>query len=277
MSSTEVSTGIVGGGVLSAESDPDDVARRIADLSEQVHRALLLRRLLAVWALPANVALVALTVSWFALGWSPGWKLSTLVSVIPMISVVGSAFLLYRQYFKVRDMAIELRELNQARREQSLDDVGSGGDLLAAHKRYRAYLPDAIRAYRRQARRLRRAHNALQVVIISGAIVTSVIAAISVTMADVRWAVVGVSLLVALTAALSGFAKYRERGVNLQQTADALEREYHSVELRVGKYRRFDSEQAAYAEFAHEAEVLLDEHAKRQQQVGPAMLPDALV
>ncbi|SDP95361.1 Protein of unknown function [Actinopolyspora xinjiangensis] len=277
MSSTEVSTGIVGGGVLSAESDPDDVARRIADLSEQVHRALLLRRLLTVWALPVNVALIALVVGYFAMRGGSGWQLVTLVSVIPTISVVGSGFLLYRQYFKVRDMAIELRELNQARREQSLDDVGSGGDLLAAHKRYRAQLPDAIRAYRRQARRYRRAHNGLQVVVISGAIVTSVIAAISVTTADVRWIAVGMSLLVALTAALSGYAKYRERGLNLQRTADALEREYHSVELRVGKYRRFDSEQAAYAEFAHEAEVLLDEHAKRQQQVGPAMLPDALV
>ncbi|WP_051099102.1 DUF4231 domain-containing protein [Actinopolyspora mortivallis] len=275
MSSTEVSTGIVGGGVLSADSPPDDVARRIADLSEQAHRALLLRRLLVVWALPVNVALLASAVSYFVLG-TPGWGMITLVSVISVISVVCSAFLLYRQYFKVRGMAIELRELNQARREQLLEEVGSG-DLLSAHKRYRVYLPDAVRAYRRQARRYRSVHNTLQMVVISGSIVTSVVAAASVSMAPARWVAVGLSLVVAVTAALSGYGKYRERSVNLQFTADSLEREYHSVELRVGKYRRFDSEQAAYAEFANEAEVLLDEHAKRQQQVGPAVLPDTLV
>ncbi|NYH80520.1 hypothetical protein FHR84_003877 [Actinopolyspora biskrensis] len=276
MSSTEVSTGIVGGGVLSADSAPDDVARRIADLSEQVHRALLLRRLLVVWAIPGNGVLIALALGDLVLRGTPVWWLTTLVSVILVISVVGSVFLLYRQYFRVRGMAIELRELNQARREQLLDDMDSG-DLLATHKRYRVYLPDAVRAYRRQARRYRCANNALQLVVIAGSIVTAVVAAASVSMVTARWSAVVLSLVVALTAAVSGYGKYRERSVNLQVTADALEREYHSVELRVGKYGRFEDERAAYAEFAHEAEVLLDEHAKRQQQVGPAVLPDNLV
>lgn len=261
--------------MLTGESAPDDVSRRIAEFSEQLHRARLLRRFIVLWAFAGNAVLAAAAVGCFLLLGDPEWWILTLAVIIPVASVAGSVTALYRQYFKVRGMAIDLRDLHRARREHLLDDVG--GDLLAAHKRYRAQLPEAVRDYRAQARRYRYAHNGLQVLVISGAIVSSVVAAVSVSVVDIRWVVVGVSLFVALTAAVAGYGKYRERSINLQQTADALEREYHSVELRVGKYRRFETEQAAYAEFANEAEALLDEHAKRQQQVGPSFVPETVV
>lgn len=273
MGSTEASTGIVGGGVLSGDSHPEDLARVISELSEQLHRARLLRRLLALWALPGNLVLIAAAVASFTVfAGLPAWVL-TLVVVVPALSIVGSAILLYRQYFSIRAMVTQLRDLHRAHREQLLDDLAVG-DLLSAHKRYRAQLPETISAYRVEARRYRRKHNALQSVVIAGSIATSVLAAVSVSSSETRWFAVAGSLLVAITAAFSGYSKFRERGMNLQQTADALERAYHSVELRVGRYGRFEDERGAYAEFAHEAEALLEEHAKRQQQLGPAVPAD---
>lgn len=273
MGSTEASTGIVGGGVLSGDSHPEDLARAISELSEQLHRARLLRRLLALWALPGNLVLVVVAVGCFTVLEGPSAWVPILAVVVPALSLAGSMTLLYRQYFSIRAMVTQLRDLHRVHREQLLDELAVG-DLLSAHKRYRAQLPDTISAYRVEARRYRRKHNALQSIIIAGSIATSVLAAVSVSLAQARWFAVAGSLLVAITAAFAGYSKFRERATNLQQTADALEREYHSVELRVGRYRRFDDERGAYGEFAHEAEALLAEHAKRQQQLGPAAPAD---
>ncbi len=259
--------------MLSGDTQPEDLDRAISGLSEQLHRARLLRRLLALWAVPGNVAVVAGSVACFVLlAWQPLWLLVVAVAV-PVVSITGSLLLLYRQYFSIRAMVTQLRDLHRAHREQLLDDLRAG-DLLTAHKRYRAQLPDTIRSYRAESRGYRRKHNGLQAVIIAGSIATSALTTVSVSVAGVRWIAVAGSLLVAVTAAFAGYSKFRERSANLQQTADALEREYHSVELRVGRYRRFEDERGAYAEFAHEAEALLEEHAKRQQQLGPAVPAD---
>ncbi|MDR7301703.1 DUF4231 domain-containing protein [Haloactinomyces albus] len=276
MGSAEATTGIIGGGVISGDSHPDDVQLRLGERSEQLHRARLVQRFLVLWAFPGNIVLFAASLGCFtALAEPPFWLLALAV-VVPIGSVVVSARVLYRQHFAVRALGAQLRELHRAHREQLLEDVGAG-DLLAAQKRYRLLLPETVEQYRAEARRHRRAHNALQGLIIGGSIAASVTVAASVSLATARWPAVGMSLLVALAAAFAGYSRYRERGINLQQTADALEREYHSVELRAGKYRRFEDERAAYAEFAHEVEALREEHAKRQQQVGQAAVPDAVM
>lgn len=267
MSSTETTTGILGGGVISGETHPEDLRRRVDERSERLHRSRLVRRLLALWVFPGNLVLIALLAGGAVLlDLSVMWWL-VLVVVVPVLSVSASARVLYRQHFRVRALNAELRELRRVHREHLLDDFGTD-DLLAAHKRYRAELPDTIDSYRRESRAHRRKHNVLQGLTIAGSIVTSVIAAVSVFMAEARWLTVAASLTVAVTAAFGGYAKYRERGLNLQQTADALDREYHSVELRVGRYRRIEEERAAYAEFAHEVEALREEHARRLQQTG---------
>ncbi|MGC4903055.1 hypothetical protein ACLQ2Y_27460 [Micromonospora echinospora] len=59
---------------------------------------------------------------------------------------------------------------------------------------------------------------------------------------------------------------YDERSCNSQQAADAIEREYEAVELRVGKYATLE-ESETYALFADTVERLRDEQNKRQQQL----------
>jgi hypothetical protein len=80
------------------------------------------------------------------------------------------------------------------------------------------------------------------------------------------WFTVAVSLVVGISAGFTGYFKYRERSFNLQQTADAIERQYHMVELRVGRHRG-KTETDAYSDFANEVEWLREEQNKRQQQL----------
>lgn len=259
------STGIIAGGVLSGGSRPEDWERRIKQRADQLYRARLLWRLLLAWALPGNVVLIALAVSATLLAAGSRWLLVPAV-VLPVASIVVSARLMYRQHFKVRAFDSELRDLRRAQRDDELEDLGA--DILAAHKRYRSQMPEVIDEYRAESRRHRWKYNTLQAVIMVGSILASTLMAMSLATPAMRWAAVGLSVLVAVAAAFSGFAKYRERSLSLQQAADSLEREYESVELRVGRYRRFDDERAAYAEFAHEAEAVREDQAKRQQQLG---------
>jgi hypothetical protein len=72
---------------------------------------------------------------------------------------------------------------------------------------------------------------------------------------------------VGVTTGVNGYYKFRERSFNLQQAADLIEREYHSVALRVGRYANCDTESEAYRIFAQQVESIRDEQNKRQQQL----------
>ncbi|MBL6278789.1 DUF4231 domain-containing protein [Micromonospora fiedleri] len=135
-----------------------------------------------------------------------------------------------------------------------------------AQKRYRDDVPDLISQFREDAGRSRRIHNRFQSVIIVGSVATSAIATASVAFSQARWLTVAASAAVGLSAGFTGYFKYHERSFNSQQTADAIEREYEAVELRVGKYLGLD-EKRAYALFADTVERLRDEQNKRQQQL----------
>jgi hypothetical protein len=273
MERLDAGTGIVGGGLITDSSHPQDWERRIGERSEQLYRARLVQRFFLAWAYLGNLVLVAAAVLCYVLFGPLAPWVPAVVVVVPILSIVASARFVYRQHFRVRAVDSELREFERAYREYLLEDLGT--DLLGAHKRYRAQLPDVIGGYRLEARRHRRKHNALQSVIIAGSIVTSAATAASVSTVDARGIAVVASLLVAVAAAFAGYAKHRERSASLQQAADALEREYEAVELRVGKYRRFGDEREAYAEFADQVEALRKEQAKRQQQLGQSVVPTA--
>ncbi|WP_246106171.1 DUF4231 domain-containing protein [Pseudonocardia kunmingensis] len=176
--------------------------------------------------------------------------------------------LYYRQYERIRQGKLRLRKLNQVRKEHLLEEASQAGDasLLAIHKRYREEAPDVVEAYREESNKYRRTHNVLQGITIVGSITISTLATAAVTQESFRWLTVAISLIVGIAAGFTGYFKYRERSFNLQQTADSIERQYYSVELRVGRYRG-KAEADAYADFAHEVEWLREEQSKRQQQL----------
>lgn len=252
--------GIVGGGVLAEDVRPQDWERKIAEGTERLYQARLVRRLLLVWAYPGNLVLLVLASLALALLDSPwpgvfGW-------LVVLVSSAVAAILAYRQHFRVRAVERELRALEREYREHLLEELGDN-DLLAAHKRFHLQLPGLIRSYRAAARRNRLKDNALQLTVIAGSAVAATVSAMSMAVSSLHGFAVLFSLFVALAAAIAGYTRYRDQSSVYQQTADALEREYESVELRVGRYRRFATEREAYAEFAESVETLRSEHPGR--------------
>jgi hypothetical protein len=201
------------------------------------------------------------------------WRDSLGLGATCAIVLVLSPIPLYFAHKAVRKAQLEIRKLhliqraNRREAEARATAAGRDGALLGEHKRYRDEVVEVIGGYRDEANWYRRWHNGFQTVIIIGSVTTSAITTASVSFEQVRWLAVGVSAVVGLAAGFTGYFKYRERSYNLQQTADAIEREYESVALRVGRYKVFGSEADAYREFADYVEHLRDEQSKRQQQL----------
>lgn len=272
MESAQATPGILGGGVISESSQPHEWERRIGAKSERLYRVRLARWFFLLWNYAGNLVLVGLAVSCLVVLDSPPSWLLVLMVLVPLGSIAASVTLFYRQHFKVRAVESELRELRRAYSEHLLEEFASG-DVFASHKRYRTQLPEVIAEYRIESNKHLRRYNALQCVIIVGSIVTAPSTVAAVSNVDARWVAVALSTLVAVAAAYTGYAKYRERSASLQRTADSLEREYQSVELRVGRYRRFGDEREAYAEFADQVEALRAEESEAATTVGAGSIP----
>lgn len=65
---------------------------------------------------------------------------------------------------------------------------------------------------------------------------------------------------------MTGYYKFRERSMNLQQAADDLEQEHKAVELGIRAYRKVKSDERL-VEFAERAEGIKDVQRKREQQL----------
>jgi hypothetical protein len=251
----------------------DHVKSKIMDANELLQVKVLWRKILLLWATIGNAALLALLIvgSLWEFTWFSNYE--TLLIIMTVISLALSPVVIYRQYRIIRRILVTIRKLNivyrRVKNERGVSSSPNGDEsdrVLAEQKRYRDELPEVISQYRDEANRYRRVHNRLQSVIIIGSVLTSAITTASVSFEEVRWVAVGISAIVGLAAGFTGYFKYRDRSFNLQQTADAIEREVESVELRVGKYSKMAARDA-YMVFATVVESLRDEQNKRQQQL----------
>ena len=241
------------------------IKSRILDQQDALRHQRLIQKIILVWLTVGNLLIVTAAV---AAEFFQFLGFAVPLAIVLVISLGLGVWLYYRQYLTIRKGELLLRKLQEVRKERLLEDLEAddGASLLALHKRYREDTADVIDAYRVEANKYRRVHNRLQGVVIVGSIVTSTLATASVVQDQFRWFTVVVSVLVGISAGFTGYFKYRERSFNLQQTADAIERQYYSVELRVGRYKG-KSEADAYADFANEVEGLREEQNKRQQQL----------
>jgi hypothetical protein len=131
---------------------------------------------------------------------------------------------------------------------------------------YHSDVLDTIEEYRDSALGYRRIHNRFQNIIIVGSLVTTGLATAALKFAIVEWAAIVVSFAVGLSAGMTGYYKFRERSMNLQQAADELEHEHKAVELGIRAYRKFKGDERL-VEFAERAESIKDEQRKREQQL----------
>jgi uncharacterized protein HemX len=251
---------------LSQDGHLGHIKSLILDQQDALRHQGLIRRLILARLTAGNLLIIAAIV---ALAYfQQSGNAIVLAGLLLVVSLGMGLWLYYRQYLRIREGELRLRKLQEVRKERLLEELEAddGASLLAVHKRYREDTADVVDAYRIEANKYRRVSNRLQAVIIIGSIVTSTLATASVVQEQFRWLTVVISVLVGISAGFTGYFKYRERSFNLQQTADAIEREYYSVVLRVGRYKG-KTEADAYADFANAVEGLREEQNKRQQQL----------
>ncbi|BCJ65887.1 DUF4231 domain-containing protein [Polymorphospora rubra] len=248
----------------------DHVRSRIIDAEEKLHLQQIWKKAGIAWITAGNSMLIALAVLAISSKIDEITRISTAVYIACGASLLISPALTYWQYRRTRKTRVFIKKLHLVRRRVQEQEDSRSNDVLdaalQAQKRYRDDTPDLISQFREDAGKTRALHNRLQSVIIVGSVATSAIATASVSYAHVRWVTVGASTVVGLAAGFMGYFKYHERSFNSQQTADAIEREYEAVELRVGNYKGLD-ESRAYSMFAESVERLRDEQNKRQQQL----------
>jgi hypothetical protein len=205
-----------------------------------------------------------------ALGWKRLESWNSWLYLGALLFSLAAPVAVYIQFKKTRKTRLSLKRLRILLRDKLAEqdkfaDHTDKGPLIR-QRRYRNDLPDIVAQMREQSARLRAKHNRFQAVIIVGSILASAITTASVSFEVTRWISVVVTASVGLAAGFTGYYKFHDNSYNLQQTADAIEREYESVDLRVGRYANLGDE-AAYALFADTVERLRDEQNKRQQQL----------
>ncbi|BCJ59721.1 DUF4231 domain-containing protein [Micromonospora endophytica] len=249
---------------------PDYIRSQILDAEEKLHLQILWRKAGIVWIFLVNTALIAAAIAASFSAFDQLSQFSSELYIACAVSLLASPALAYLQYKRMRNTRIIIKKLHVVRRRTQAEQdrsTSSGNDsALLAQKRYRDDVPDLVSQFREDAGRTRGIHNRFQSVIIVGSVATSAIATASVSFSQARWATVAASAAVGLAAGFTGYFKYHERSFNSQQTADAIEREYEAVELRVGKYAKLNDAEA-YTLFAECVERLRDEQNKRQQQL----------
>ncbi|GGZ42437.1 DUF4231 domain-containing protein [Streptomyces rubiginosohelvolus] len=147
--------------------------------------------------------------------------------------------------------------------------AGAGGQAavgLQAFFRYRGKVPELRNSYWRSASKYRSRHNRFQLVVIVGSILASVSTTAAAEQGFWSWLAVALSASVSVSAGIISQFKYRERSMNLQQTADSIDQEVKAHELGIRRYKGLSPEQAA-AEFAEEIERLKEEQRKKELQL----------
>jgi hypothetical protein len=239
-----------------------NVSKRIADQELEVARKRSGQRACFVVLTLGNLVLagIAAAAAWVLRLWA-GW------AVLLGVCIVGAVCLAATLWWAKRDDLREARvELTKLHVEKRLLLSRGVTDVVGARRRYREEISGFIDEYRREAKRNRRTHNYLQSIIIIGAIVTTSVTSAIGQAPGFKWAAVALSISVGIAAGFTGYFKFRERSMNLRQTADAIEHEFNAAELGIRRYRSQEADELL-AELADQVEWLREEQRKREQQL----------
>ena len=160
-------------------------------------------------------------------------------------------------------------ELNLARKRDIRKLVVAQDDVPIKVRRI-TYKGDAyvdIEQFRTESRGYRRTNNILQGTVIIGSLAATGASGVAAALPNIRWAVLGITFVVGISSGFMGYFKYKERSFYLQQTADAIENEWDAFEIGVGRYKNFEHEEDALAEFVDEVHRLKAEQKKREENL----------
>ncbi|MFF0423377.1 DUF4231 domain-containing protein [Streptomyces sp. NPDC004520] len=190
--------------------------------------------------------LIAVTCLWVAMGW-----------------------LLLKNHRKIVDRTGALRNALQDRQTAA---AGLPLDSPSGLRIYREASLDLIAQYRKSANTNRRIHNFFQLIIITGSIFTSTLTAMNEgSSLALRIITSALSALVGVSAGVTGYFKFRERGYNLQSTADEIEKHYNASQFMLDDYAGHGgvslTEGERLRKYAGFVERLKEEQRKRELQL----------
>lgn len=263
--------------VGTTDADLADTRLQILKRDASLKREALYRR---VWVLTLPIFVIPIAI---AVGVNSGTDtiqgtIPTTISYVTTgaISVLIAIFWT-RKIIKSRLRSLKLREereeLREAQRSLIADRIADEDEdsdqkqTLASLRQYRHSTWDQIEEYRAGAKHYRRIGNWLQMIIIIGSILTTGVTSAAGQFPQAQAAAPFISIIVGVSAGIIGYFKFKERSLNLQQAADAIEHEYNAVELRIRRYRGKSNDLEALAEFAEEVERIKEEQSKREQQL----------
>jgi uncharacterized membrane protein HdeD (DUF308 family) len=180
-------------------------------------------------------------------------------------SLIASSVVWFQWRTNVIDGSAERLKLEAERKSLQVAETTSPNTSGAFHFYYDS-IPGFRDDYRRSAEKYRGRHNLFQLAVIVGSILTSVSTTASAEQGVWSWLAVGLSAVVSISAGIISYFKFRERSLNLQQTADAIDLEIQAYSLRIRRYRDLSPDQAATT-FAEEIERIREEQRKKELQL----------
>ncbi len=219
----------------------------------------------------------------YVLAWIP-WLSPEIYQAILIPGIpIGLAFAAYAAYAKfkpggplktntggtrLREKEGELElKLARLRESRKLTISDAGFDQKVRRLAYKEDAYSDIEQLRSESKKYRSVNNYLQGVLIVGSLSASGAAGVAGAIPDVRWVILGVTLVVGISSGFLGYFKYKERSFYLQQTADSIEEEWEAFEIGVGRYKHIKDEEEALAEFSDQVHRLKSEQKKRQQNL----------
>jgi hypothetical protein len=140
-------------------------------------------------------------------------------------------------------------------------------DHLPHRELYTYQLPDLITDYRKRADIYRWWFIVTQLItIVLSAAITSISGGWLDKYISIPWLIPVISGTISILTSITLFFKFREKGFNLQQTADAIDLELKAYQLRIEDYEGLDDEKAL-TRLVTQTEKLRREQQKRQQQL----------
>ncbi|WP_329386053.1 DUF4231 domain-containing protein [Streptomyces sp. NBC_01716] len=131
---------------------------------------------------------------------------------------------------------------------------------------YSESVPEELDQLRKESHRYRRRHNFFQLLIIIGSIANAGAQTFSDTTQPLKSIIIGLTMLVAICAGVTGYYKFRERSFNLQQTADSIEEHANAFHLGLPPYDSTDPA-TNLALLTAKVESLRVEQRRREQQL----------
>lgn len=247
-----------------------DIEVQIADTEGRLDQGRFYFRIVAAWTIVSAIGTATLITAFFLGDQGAAAGITAILIVVSPISLIVSLFALKSQRNRLFDLERELKRLRAKRRAEDY----STGPTEAGQKRYQASRSkywnetwEYVEEARKGAAKNRRIHNTFQAIIILGSILVTSLTSAMAGSSPSNWITVLISIMVTAAAGFSSYFKFRERGFNLQQTANAIEKESNSLDLRIRDYADNMEEDEAMRTYAERVEDLKEEQRNRELQL----------